>query len=67
MIRTVGNLLGLLLLAGSWALPAAAQSYAPRVGERHADFVLPRIDNRRPVALSSFHGRKVLLIQFASW
>ena len=41
--------------------------YQPVVGETHADFVLPRIDNRQPVWLSQFRGQKVLLIQFASW
>lgn len=41
--------------------------YRPSVGEVHVDFVLPRIDDREPVALSQFRGRKVLLIHFASW
>ena len=53
------------LLAGAGA-PAAA-GYPPRVGERHPDFVLPRIDNGAAVSLSGFRGRKVLLINFASW
>jgi hypothetical protein len=48
--------------------PAAmAEPYAPTVGLRHPDFTLPRIDDRKPVSLSDFLGRKVLLIQFASW
>ncbi len=47
--------------------PASAATYAPKVGERHPDFTLPTIDNRRPTSLSSFRGKKVLLIQFASW
>jgi hypothetical protein len=46
---------------------ARAATYAPKVGERHPDFTLPTIDNRRPTSLSSFRGKKVLLIQFASW
>ena len=46
---------------------ASAATYAPKVGERHPDFTLPTIDNRRPTSLSSFRGKKVLLIQFASW
>jgi peroxiredoxin len=44
-----------------------AASYAPKVGERHPDFTLPAIGDRAPVALSDFRGKKVLLIQFASW
>jgi hypothetical protein len=46
---------------------ASAASYAPKVGQRHPDFTLPRIGDRAPVSLSNFRGRKVLLIQFASW
>ena len=46
---------------------ASATSYAPKVGEKHPDFTLPRIDDGAPVSLSSLRGKKVLLIQFASW
>jgi hypothetical protein len=46
---------------------ASAASYAPKVGQRHPDFTLPRIGDRAPVSLSNFRGKKVLLIQFASW
>ncbi len=55
---------GMMLGTTSGAL---ASPYAPKVGERHPDFTLPTIDNRTPTALSSFRGKKVLLIQFASW
>ena len=50
-----------------WAAAAAAQEYPPRVGQPHADFTLPNIEDRAPVSLASYRGRKVLLIQFASW
>jgi hypothetical protein len=46
---------------------AWAASYAPKIGQRHPDFTLPTIGDRSPVSLSSFRGKKVLLIQFASW
>ena len=46
---------------------ASAASYAPKVGEKHPGFTLPRIDDGAPVSLSNFRGKKVLLIQFASW
>ena len=46
---------------------ASAASYAPKVGQRHPDFTLPTIGDRTPVSLSSYRGKKVLLIQFASW
>jgi peroxiredoxin len=45
----------------------SAAAYAPTEGALHPDFVLPRIDNREPVALSDYRGKKLLLIQFASW
>ena len=50
-----------------WSTRARAASYAPKVGQRHPDFTLPRIDDGAPVSLSNFRGKKVLLIQFASW
>jgi hypothetical protein len=46
---------------------ASAAPYAPKIGERHPDFTLPTIGDRTPVSLSDFRGKKVLLIQFASW
>ena len=54
-----------MILGSTFA--ASAASYAPKVGERHPDFTLPTIGDRTPVSLSNFRGKKVLLIQFASW
>jgi hypothetical protein len=45
----------------------AAQPYSPKVGQRHPDFTLPDIHSGKPVSLSDFRGKKVLLIHFASW
>ena len=59
-IAACGILLGLTSRAG-------AALYAPKVGDRHPDFTLPTVGDRTPVSLSNFHGKKVLLIQFASW
>ena len=53
------------MILGSTSRVSAA-SYA-KVGERHPDFTLPAIGDRTPVTLSNFRGKKVLLIQFASW
>jgi len=61
-MRTQTVLLGLLALA-----PAAAAQYVPREGQRHPDFMLPNIEDGKPVSLAQFRGKKVLLIQFASW
>ena len=54
-----------MILGLTWR--ASAASYAPKVGEKHPDFTLPRINDGAPVSLSNFRGKKVLLIQFASW
>ncbi len=43
------------------------QNYRPQVGELHPDFTLPRLSDGKPVSLSDLRGKKVLLIQFASW
>ena len=59
-------LLTLIWLASPLA-DAQADSYSPRVGQPHPNFVLPSITAARPVTLSQFRGRKVLLIHFASW
>ena len=54
-----------MILGSTWC--ASAASYAPKVGEKHPDFTLPKINDGAPVSLSNFRGKKVLLIQFASW
>jgi peroxiredoxin len=48
-------------------LSSLAVGYSPRVGQLHPDFTLPGIVDNKPVSLSQFRGRKVLLIHFASW
>jgi hypothetical protein len=65
MARPATKLLALL----GWALaaPVRAQDYAPKVGEPQPAFTLPDIQTGKPVALTEFRGKKVLLIQFASW
>jgi hypothetical protein len=51
----------------SVATAARANPYAPTAGQRHPDFTLPDIRTGKPVSLSGFRGKKVLLIHFASW
>jgi hypothetical protein len=65
MRRLPRALLILVFLAAG--APAQAAPYAPMVGKRHPDFTLPDIATGRPVSLSDFHGKKVLLIHFAAW
>jgi peroxiredoxin len=37
------------------------------LGEGHPEFTLPDIHTGKPVSLSDYRGKKVLLVQFASW
>jgi len=62
-----GKLLALAGVCAVLAPVAAAETYAPKVGQRHFDFTLPNLRDGKPVALSDYRGKKVLLIQFASW
>jgi hypothetical protein len=56
-----------LILAAGLTTSAGAAGYNPRVGDRHPDFTLPDVATGKPKSLSDFRGKKVLLIQFASW
>ena len=49
------------------AAPTFADPYAPKVGQMHPEFTLADIQSGKPVSLSDFRGKKVLLIHFASW
>jgi hypothetical protein len=70
MNRTIQNLSALMLACGFLGLPGPpcrGDGYSPRVGQAHPDFALPSIADGRPVSLSQFRGRKVLLIHLACW
>lgn len=56
-----------VLLAVSNFIAVANAQYAPQVGAPHPDFRLPRISDRKAVSLSDYRGKKILLVQFASW
>lgn len=60
------------IAASLFALPQSdgqeiQKSYRPLPGRPHPDFVLPAIDDQRPVSLSDYRGKKLVLIHFASW
>lgn len=38
-----------------------------QVGERLPDLTLPALESGKPTQLRSFLGKKLLLIEFASW
>jgi hypothetical protein len=66
MLRTTLSASAVVLLALAACAPAPA-GHEPAVSARHPDFTLPNIADGKPVSLSNFRGKKVLLIQFASW
>lgn len=61
----------IVMATASAAMPRTVTAedtvYAPKVGQVHAEIVLPRIDTRESVLISQYRGKKVLLIHFASW
>jgi hypothetical protein len=56
-----------VLVVFGFVLRGNLDAAAPRVGERYADFTLADIATGKGVSLSGFRGKRVLLIQFASW
>jgi len=68
-IKAIGQhtlaVLAILLLANSAS--AQTSSYSLKVGMPHPDFILPSIDDGKPIQLSDLRGKKVLLMHFASW
>jgi len=66
---TLGLSLGIALgivMATNPSLPAASAA-EPVVGKSHPPLRLPTIDWAQTIDLRSLAGKKVLLIQFASW
>lgn len=55
------------MAAAMAAVSSVRAGYSPEVGRRHPDFTLPDIATGRPVSLSDYRGRRVLLIHFAGW
>ncbi len=52
---------------GAAVAPARAQEVGFRIGQLVPDITLPTIDGEGVVRLSDLRGRRVLLIEFASW
>ena len=63
-IRILPILAATILVAAS---TTTAQKRGAKVGDYHPDYTLPSLANGKPVSLSSFRGKKILLIEFASW
>lgn len=56
-----------LSFVGLGAVPFGQTSFGFAPGDRLLDLELPTIDGERTIRLSALRGRKLLLIQFASW
>lgn len=52
----------------SSALPTVRESgVGMEMGQQYPDIVLPALDGSGPLSVSHFRGRKIILLQFASW
>ena len=64
-------LIGLCLAVSTGAFAQSSDSSRPQIGRQegnvHPQIVLPSLDGTKTYAISDFRGKKVLLIQFASW
>ncbi|MAF66307.1 MAG: hypothetical protein CMJ84_11710 [Planctomycetes bacterium] len=65
--RRLSAALGLAVALGAAANPATAQEVGFRIGQLVPDVTLPTIDGAGVVRLSDLRGKRVLLIEFASW
>lgn len=70
----IGLAIAGMLLAGHFSSQVFAASSTENaaavgmaVGQRYPDITLPALDGRGPLSVSHFRGRKILLLQFASW
>lgn len=67
------TLLGMRILTTAaamfWLLGLAQPALAdePRVGELHPELRLPTLDGAETISLRALRGKRVLLLQFASW
>jgi|CXWL01.1.fsa_nt_gi peroxiredoxin len=55
-----------LALAGSHAL-AAPSAYPPKANKPHPQLILPNLKHDKVIPITSYRGKKVLLIHLASW
>ena len=69
MSQIIPAMTAIILLIGMQQslLSQQISKYKPKVGQLHPEFVMPSIADDTPIKLSDFEGKKVLLINFASW
>jgi hypothetical protein len=60
-------LTALLAALAPAAVAAAMPVIGKEVGQVYPQVVLPSLDGKRALALSDFRGKKVILIEYASW
>ena len=59
---------GLLLMAAAAAATVHAELPAgPMPGDSYPTHLLPSLSDGRPLSIAHFRGKRVLLLQFASW
>ncbi len=64
---------GLILLAALGVTitysrrPSPTMEIGTKVGQAYPNTIFPSLEDGRPVALSEFRGKKIILHHFASW
>ena len=64
---------GLILLAALGVTitytrrPSPTMEIGTKVGQAYPNYIFPSLEDGRPVALSQFRGKKIILHHFASW
>ncbi len=66
-MKPLGIALAVALVGALMTTVAAAQSTPWKKGQLVPELRLPTIDGSKTIALSELRGKKVLLIEFASW
>ena len=58
----------ILLIAASVVAPARGEPPSgPKPGDPYPSYLLPSLRSGDPLSVAHFRGKKILLLQFASW
>jgi hypothetical protein len=67
MMRTVVSAVFALLVPPVAVSAAELSTIGRDIGQIHPEIILPSLDGKRTLALSDYRGKKVILIEYASW
>ena len=66
-MKILSSLAALCVSLGATSAPCPGQGVGLSEGDFLVDLELPTVDGERTIRLSSLRGKKLLLVQFASW